>query len=388
MRLAQLYAQIGSHFSVKNAINKMYFGRPFPENCQKLLFLYESDNSIAFSQAFPFLYYSREICEQYNICVRTVSRDDFESSRYRDYSDIDIICFQSSFTMDEAELDGFIKKARFKSPNARLVYFDWFAPLDLRLASLLNERVDCYVKKQVFSDLDRYRQPTMGDTNLMDYYGKMFGLEYPQQYFPVPEGFFRKLLLGPGFFTADFMLAQFHGAQPPLAGRQQSIDVHARLGANGSDWYTRMRKLSLDAVSAIPGIETVTTTGIQQKKYLAELADSKICFSPFGYGEVCWRDYEAVMCGSLLFKPDMQHIRTEPNIFVNGETYVALRWDFSDLEEKVKYYLENESERQRITQNAFELVQSYLAEKRFLKQMKPLFTLAATKAQLSRNMVA
>lgn len=86
-----------------------------------------------------------------------------------------------------------------------------------------------------------------------------------------------------------------------------------------------------------------------------------MCFSPFGYGEVCWRDYEAVMCGALLIKPDMSHVETYPDIFRPHETYVPIRWDFSDLEEKVNYFLDNEPERNAITQNAYSSLRNYFA---------------------------
>jgi len=36
--------------------------------------------------------------------------------------------------------------------------------------------------------------------------------------------------------------------------------------------------------------------GIQQ----ALRSGSKICISPFGYGEICWRDFEAIIFGCLL----------------------------------------------------------------------------------------
>ena len=40
---------------------------------------------------------------------------------------------------------------------------------------------------------------------------------------------------------------------------------------------------------------------------------SRICISPFGYGEICWRDFEAILCGCLVVKPDMSHVETNPS---------------------------------------------------------------------------
>jgi hypothetical protein len=99
-----------------------------------------------------------------------------------------------------------------------------------------------------------------------------------------------------------------------------------------------------------------------------ELAQSRICFSPFGYGEVCWRDYEAVLCGALLVKPEMSHVQTDPDIFVPYETYVPVAWDYSDLFEKMDYYLANDAARQRIVDQAYATLHSYTQGDAFLGQ--------------------
>jgi spore maturation protein CgeB len=50
----------------------------------------------------------------------------------------------------------------------------------------------------------------------------------------------------------------------------------------------------------------------------------------------------------------MSHLKTYPNIYIPNETYVPLDWDGNDLFEKTAYYMENEKDRARIAQNAFE----------------------------------
>ncbi len=65
-----------------------------------------------------------------------------------------------------------------QNPDAKIVYMDSFAPTDLRLAAMLDPYIDVYVKKHVFRDRARYLEPTKGDTNLVDYYGKLYGLNH------------------------------------------------------------------------------------------------------------------------------------------------------------------------------------------------------------------
>lgn len=53
--------------------------------------------------------------------------------------------------------------------------------------------------------------------------------------------------------------------------------------------------------------------------------------SPFGWGEVCYRDFEAAIGGAVLIKPDMSHVETWPNIFTD-KSYIPLSWDLNELD--------------------------------------------------------
>ena len=76
-------------------------------------------------------------------------------------------------------------------------------------------------------------------------------------------------------------------------------------------------------------------------EYLKKLQQSKICISPFGQGEICFRDFEAMLMGTILLKPDQSIIQTAPDMFIEGETYIGCKLDWSDLEEKIEYILDN-----------------------------------------------
>jgi hypothetical protein len=105
---------------------------------------------------------------------------------------------------------------------------------------------------------------------------------------------------------------------------------------------------------------------------MRELAHCRMCFSPFGYGEVCWRDYEAVYSGALLIKPDMSHMVTEPDVFVPGETYVPIRWDFADLDDVVARWLADEPARLRVARNAWDAMHRWARSNAFVDQMERL----------------
>ena len=103
--------------------------------------------------------------------------------------------------------------------------------------------------------------------------------------------------------------------------------------------YKKHRKDFSDIVNKLN--YNVTTGYLERNKYLNNLYNSKIIISPFGQGEICYRDIEALQFGLLMIKPDMSMINTSPNIYNDGETYIACKYDGSDLEEKIQKVLGN-----------------------------------------------
>ena len=69
------------------------------------------------------------------------------------------------------------------------------------------------------------------------------------------------------------------------------------------------------------------------RTYNRELRTAAGVLSPFGYGEECLRDFEAVVHGAVLIKPSMDHVETWPDIYRPWRTYFPCRWDASDLSE-------------------------------------------------------
>ena len=92
-----------------------------------------------------------------------------------------------------------------------------------------------------------------------------------------------------------------------------------------------------ESLQAYPQIKTGFTSF---KNYYHELNHSTAVISPFGWGEVCFRDFEAVLAGSLLIKPSMGHLRTWPDIY-SPECSYLISWDGSDLDEVLQLTFEN-----------------------------------------------
>lgn len=121
----------------------------------------------------------------------------------------------------------------------------------------------------------------------------------------------------------------------------------------GSDQYNN-KAIAFQRLEIKKQLEArnVSTKPISRWAYLRELKTTNIGISPFGAGEVCFRDFEIIMNGGLLFKADMSHLETWPDLFVNDRTYGAFKWDFSDFDQQLDRFLGNPKLREQIANTA------------------------------------
>lgn len=84
--------------------------------------------------------------------------------------------------------------------------------------------------------------------------------------------------------------------------------------------------------------------------YWPMMLQTSIAISPWGLGEYSYRDYEAILAGSVLVKPASDHIETfAPDIYQSHKYYVPCAPDFSDLADVVRSIMSN---RQRAMETA------------------------------------
>jgi len=260
--------------------------------------------------------------------------------------------------------------------------------------------VDRLFYKSVFADRGNYRKNLYGKNLFADYYHRNFGIKdspeyinsgiiseenalrpelswnlgvgtYPRYHWPQRVGTIlaRANMSGIGRNIGGKPLrrAEELGTKPEnFSGEKRNIAVHARIDPVSCPSIAFQRCHFLDCIAEItknnPLKGGLFLTGMApQNQYYHELKDSKIVLSPFGWGEVCFRDFEAILAGAMLLKPDMSHLISWPNIYIPYETYVPLAWDGSDLLEQTERYLADEKERKRIAFNAFEQYRTELA---------------------------
>jgi hypothetical protein len=110
-----------------------------------------------------------------------------------------------------------------------------------------------------------------------------------------------------------------------------------------SPYYDTHRKSLLDRLEKTNYKVVRRERGIRipQPQFYENMFNSKIIAAPIGYGEMAVRDIEAAAFGSILLKPSMDYLSSTPFIYEDGITYVACKYDWSDVEEKIDYILTN-----------------------------------------------
>jgi hypothetical protein len=276
----------------------------------------------------------------------------------------DLVILKLSFRENRTQALTIAKtmKAATSSP---LIYFDGDDDLCVQWPELV-PYLDLYVKKHAFRDRSQYSRPWVGKSNLTNYVHENFGVSFSDNPIAaltaaVPTEQINKITISSNLATDRKILDLYRQIERRKIFRnRRGIDIIFR-GSVPNDWMGRLReplKLELDRLRSSHRV-VVPDKRVAPSDYYREIKSSKICISPFGYGEICWRDFEAVLCGALLIKPDMSHVETNPDIFRPFETYVPVRWDFSDLQERCEYYLAHEHERMMITEAAFNTLDQF-----------------------------
>ncbi len=255
----------------------------------------------------------------------------------------------------------------------RIVYFDDLAAVDSLRASGL-EIADLYYKKQLARDRESYLQPLPGSRRFRAYYqreyhiGEELGTRPPAR----PEDL-KKIRLAWNFGIGIYPRAKrrLHAARfldrrispramrpllraprRPSGGRQAFVSARFARGFE-SETLSCQRRLFQEAIGGDPGFRTGR---VDRDTYNRELREARVTLSPFGHGEVCFRDFEAVASGSTLVKPAMEYVETWPDVYRPGETCEYVRWDGSDVVETCRALLEDEARARRLAENAFDAV--------------------------------
>jgi hypothetical protein len=266
--------------------------------------------------------------------------------------------------------------------TTKIVYLDSLDQTASPFFGILGH-VDLYIKKQLLRDRTQYLTPSATGYVFADYLQSRCGVDLQgwrlDMVAPDPAQL-PKLLTGWNLATKKQLQRRLRASRwrvrTPLVRRR--LDVHYRVSTrapgDADSYYSAHRVMVSKALAALDASRSAVNAAggaaIPFRAFRAELRSSKLCVSPFGWGEVTDRDYEIAIDGSALVKPDMSHLETEPDVYVAGKTYIPFRWDTSDLVDVCQYYLAHLDEAQRIATGAHEAYRRWQTEDRFIEKIE------------------
>lgn len=259
------------------------------------------------------------------------------------------------------------------------------------------EYVDVFVKKQVLKDKNLYtrnlgevsKRPFLTAYNLSQT-EEQKDMKSSESYVSCPAEHLHKIRLGWNIGMLDYRYFPLSNYLPigtsrllnsvykvtyfEKPGGEKPIDSAFRGKINkNNEKYSYQRNKVVDLFNKEKYSNFVTGDLISKNDYLKELRKSKICVSPFGWGEVCYRDFEAIMAGCLLIKPEMDHLETYPDVYKKNETYISLKWDMYDLEKTLQEALENYEDYKDLIINAQKIYKGAIIDsRRFIDHFKTL----------------
>lgn len=274
-------------------------------------------------------------------------------SRGEGLTDCDVLIVDNKFHSSRwaRESDGVLAElATLKQRVRRLIYFDildstaWDHTRALPCATL-------YCKAQLLRDRTAYLKPFYGYRPYSDYYHRTCGVEDDEPVWsePLPDAaLLDRMTVGWNSGLGDYSwfgpyrmaayrrlplkpLLRFPDAFHPASVRRAK-GVSCRIGTRYSRRSVAYQRQQMARVLA----HRLDTSKLSRRRYLAELRASMLAVSPFGLGEITLRDFEVFMAGAALVKPDMSGIETWPDLYRDGESMIAHRWDLADLEEKIE----------------------------------------------------
>jgi hypothetical protein len=240
---------------------------------------------------------------------------------------------------------------KYKKNISTVIFYDIGDSTGFLIAEIL-PYVDRYIKSFTYKDKEQYLVPFYAGRIWTDYYNKEFNVidkDEVNQFLIQNKSDLSKIYTGYNGSLANFsrrsnlsignwrneiqrLLFKSSLGYPnnnefvsPSLNRKNLISC--RMSTNYSrESISFQRKVIKEML-----LKYISVSKLNRSKYFNELCSSKVVISPFGWGELNTpRDYEVAMCGSLILKPELNHIDTWPNYFTDDKVAV-FKWDFSNL---------------------------------------------------------
>lgn len=219
--------------------------------------------------------------------------------------------------------------------------------------------VDRYLKKQILKDRSLYSKFLYKKRLFSDYYKNEYNLEpegTTSLLHPIDHKYEHKIGISWNFALRDYRSSNqinkiFFGFSKLPSLKYYSPNKNRKLlfSANysiktGSNLIDFQRKELLKFLKMKYEMNRNVSIGrVPKKIYLNTQKNSKAIFSPFGWGELCYRDFEVFISGAALIKPNVDHLETWPNLYKKNKTYIPLSWKIDDWETQIPNILNDDN---------------------------------------------
>jgi hypothetical protein len=280
--------------------------------------------------------------------------------------------FRSDWQKDKGKIFSFLEKA--KNHNLKIIWFDttdstWCTQFEAL------PYVDIFLKSQLLKDRKQYLKPFRTGRIFTDFFDDLYDCNEDSVEYPAPkeeelekldiswntcfENYTHTRYMLPARIkqklrpkTANILGEKFKIKFIPVM-KERNVSISCRVGLSHSRKSVIAHRQAIMDILKKRGVDCGK---IPLNEYFNEMKNAVIGIGPFGVGEITLRDYEIIICGSTLVKPDMTHLETWPELFKPDETFVAHKWDLSDFEEVISKVLNHDDWRQEIAlkaQNAY-----------------------------------
>ncbi len=292
-----------------------------------------SPNSFAF--LFPLLLNIKNINEEIEILYRLPEKNYdliFVDSKFYNKK------FQSNdFKSITNDLTSLRQKCR------KIIYCDNEASIFINKS--IFSFIDYYLKGRLPKNLNIYKKKLYGQREFTDYYHNKFGIiDDPVNYSnSLEDKDLKKIILGWNNGICDYSYYS--------TIKKKIFSLTGKLFFTKTKFYKFKKNLISARFKQNYNRNTINfhrelfekicfnicdTTRVNRYKYFQELKNSFFSLSPFGWGEICYRDFETFSYSALLLKPNMDHINTWPNYYLKDKTYISLDWDQADANQLEK----------------------------------------------------
>ena len=244
-----------------------------------------------------------------------------------------------------------------------------------------------YVKKQFYKDKDLYRKNFFRGRFYSDFYQKKFNLEKKNKSETVllPKEHDNKLVLGWNIGVGNYFdvfnfnkinkfqcivnsllkknykeLFQYTLKYHNLATRKQKVFYKFNLRNNDKKKSIHFQRNQVNKI--LENEFNLPTHRLNHRAYLEQLKNSKISIGAFGWGEICYREFEAIKMGAAIIFPNVDYLETWPNIYQDNFSYISYELDFSNLIQKIDLVLNNKNLRESLVENSQKIHKNVYSE--------------------------